>query len=487
MSDAAAIPGPGRGPLVPVGPPGPAAPAALAGRIGPGRPAVANPAGQQARARPLPVSKTRGRVWIFLAYIGCFVLNVYGIQGVMHQFNTARWGALAGIFFFFAVTRKRSGVKFPYAASLFLFLCLVSSLGSVAVEYSSAKLLPGALTIILCFYLLPRVMSLQDLKHLFTLLSVSFLFLVFLSFLAGLRSGTFFSGRYGSLFSNPNSEGLYAGFCVTSCLWLYHEYAYSRWRNLLFWSFFLNGAILYATGSRSSFFAAIAASGVWMSVQLARTDSARSQQFIRLGLILALIFMIGRGFSVEKWNSLTRGFSKKSFLSSREKVWRDSYEAFLRKPVFGHGYGISEKVRADTEVRAKGIGSVRDGAGYFALLESVGIVGSAAFALLIFLVGRSVRQLMRMRVYSEAAMLAYACATCSTFLVINLVGEPWIVGPGNPTYQIFWLYLGMTAYLTQMAKGQVLSRRSRTENLRSTLVTRKNLPPPSSMQPVSFG
>ncbi len=395
-------------------------------------------------------------VLMFVAFLLCFILTTFRTPIPRSVFLVYRWAALAGVFGFFFL-RRRSGVKgFPVTVILYLFVCLLSALNAEAWLLSSAKLMPAALSIGLMLFLLPAVLKPHEYRKLFELVAWMLVGLSAMSFVWGAATGKLaMMSRYQSLYRGPNSEGAYLAFAFLSGLWLISTQPRRIFKFFAQFMVAVNLACIYATGSRASFIGALGGAMVWGATQLIRSQSQRRRRFIITLMVLGAAVIIQRGIFVRGWEMMSRGgITAEDFFASRIYIWQDSIEAFKRHPWLGYGFGVGELADADEEVGTSAIGSVRDGSGYMGMLESVGALGVIAFVLVIIQVSLKEKRLITRRITSDSAVMAHAAFAQIAFLLLNLIGEVWILGPGNPTFQLFWFYLGATVYFSNLAYSE---------------------------------
>lgn len=394
-------------------------------------------------------------VLVLVAYLGCFLLTSYTTPISGELVRVARWGALAGAFAWFGISMRRRPPARALATWFFLAVCVVSSMRSEARALSLAKLAPAALCIAMMFGVLPAALRPPTYARALRTLGAILIAMAWTSLAAGVATGRLFGiGRYQGLFGGPNSEGLYLGISSVLALFLHSLPEWRARRGFLFFTFLAFLSATYATGSRSSFFAAGAAAGVWFAIQILMTDSRRARRAGALVLAGGCALVLGREFYMDRWTIMMRSWGGETFFSSREERWNDSIAAFRERPNFGHGFGVSAfDWNEDAEIGAEAEASVRDGAGYLAVLESVGWIGTAMFALIVLEVFRAEWRVLRSRSRSAFAPYAHGALAVSIMLLVNLVGEPWILGPGSPTFQLFWLFLAATLHFATLARN----------------------------------
>src|SRR5690606_36420668 len=83
--------------------------------------------------------------------------------------------------------------------------------------------------------------------------------------------------------------------------------------------------------------------------------------------------------------------------------------------------------------------SVRDGSGYFGMLESLGVVGLALFLLFLAIMAREFFRLRKLPAENLERAAGLSACVCFWGLAFNHIGEPWLLGPGSPISLVFWL------------------------------------------------
>jgi O-antigen ligase len=136
-------------------------------------------------------------------------------------------------------------------------------------------------------------------------------------------------------------------------------------------------------------------------------------------------------------------FNPDVLMDSREGVWEASIESWREQPWFGKGYGVTSSGYAINDI-SNSIGSVRDGAGYFGVLESVGVIGLSALLVLYGTVARNVWILTHVKRRGSVGWhLATLGGTLFLALAVNAAAEAWIMGPGAFAQHIMWFALGL--------------------------------------------
>jgi O-antigen ligase len=169
---------------------------------------------------------------------------------------------------------------------------------------------------------------------------------------------------------------------------------------------------------------------------------------VALACLVGTLLYIQQGPLVTE---IARGVSEnylegRDLTASREHIWEASWQSWKQQPLLGYGYGISGKDYEMTSL-VSAVGAIRDGSGYFGVLESVGLVGTG---LLFILYAKVAVHLRRLAAMGSAARnhfgwwLSGLGGTLFLALAVHATGEPWVIGPGAFPHIVFLLSLGMT-------------------------------------------
>jgi len=397
----------------------------------------------------------------FVAYLGIFMFTVFPApvsQGVIQRL---RWPVLVGTALVFFLLRKHSVRSFPLMLLAYYFVALLSSCMAEGYLFALSKFFAMSFSLALSFYLIPAALNPAQFRKIIATACCVICAFGAASLSMGVLSGRVFSlKRYESLFFGINSEGAYMGFTFFAALWMWAEYPKSRFR--MAFQLLVPASLVgcYATGSRSSFFGLMVGSAVWALTLFVRGQTRRRRQFFIFMFILACIVISKRGFFERGWESLMReSETSEDFFESRMWIWEDSWRAFKEKPFLGHGYGVSAMVTEEKEVSLKSTVSVRDGSGYMGLLESLGILGCGAFGLLVLQLVLSELILLRQKVINPNALTAHGMSSMTAFLLVNHIGEPWLLGPGGPTFHLFWFFMGAAFHFNHLARNEEKARK----------------------------
>lgn len=316
----------------------------------------------------------------------------------------------------------------------------LSAFTSFAIEKSSIYLTVCFLQIIL-FTFMSRQLSLESWRFLFCSLATICIAVAFIGVGGYIRTPEEFlvQGRLAGL-GNANSVGLFAmiGLIICTAKFLFAEMEdvnrRKRWKQ-----YYLLGGIgclvsMLLSGSRGSLGGMIA--GVLVVFFYVRGVSR-----VMLGLFALIPLMPFLNLLVETElkqkiaSAYIRGGGG-DFLFTRRYIWAKAIEYFKEDPWLGKGYAVH-----DTS------GLVLDGSGYHGMLASVGIVGTALFlsvaGLILVRLFRRGMMLTKQKNYlpGNRELLALG-GGCFVALLVQGVGEPWMLGPGSFMHVVFWLSAG---------------------------------------------
>jgi len=396
-------------------------------------------------------AQVTGAPWWFRAsclfmLVGFFMTFV-GVLGVAHLAATLRWVGLSLCLLGAAVLperTRRSGSALAFSG-LYLLVCFASALISEFSLLAVAKWTALAMEIALGVCLLPGKLRREDWKWCFDAFAW-LMALMLIGCMLGLADPTAYQQQRfrGGLDVNPNTVGLIS--LITFSLW--------AWRFTADWErhgwplrTLLSGTVivlclfnLVLTGSRGSATALAAVFAFWVASQ-ARHRGSRAVSLL-IVFILAGAAYLSFDLLAPHYGSFVRTRTYGGVLSSRMNRWQQCMNDFRESPYLGVGYGVSSRAKG-MEVGVSSIGSITDGGGYFGLLASVGSMGAAAFlSVLIYAYWQGLRLLRRPDAYLPDYVHLYQGAAIVIGLSVNLVGEPWLMGPGNPVQLVFWLAIG---------------------------------------------
>lgn len=328
-------------------------------------------------------------------------------------------------------------------ASLLLLACLGTVLVSTSPLTSLLKWVALACQVFIFLWATPALMRHQDWERVTHVVRV-LLALILVPSVAGVAVGAqvFRGGRLAGL-TNANSLGIIGLSLASLSIWGIHP-ASRRWTRDQVRSAVEYGCCVIAvalTGSRSSLAGLIVCTAAWLVF-----GGARRALFV--GLLIGVPAVVV-GFE-RVVGTLLRPTAElfmrgERLTESREAVWQASLAAWKESVFFGYGYGVSA-LEVDGGLTSS-VGAIRDGAGYFGFLESVGLVGALALVALYWALAAALVRLgrdARAKQQGGAAWLTAMRGGSLFFaLSLNAVGEPWILGPGSLPHLLFWFGAGL--------------------------------------------
>ncbi|WP_251979804.1 O-antigen ligase family protein [Salinibacter ruber] len=273
--------------------------------------------------------------------------------------------------------------------------------------------------------------------------------------------GIYHQGRLAVL-GNPNSVGMVALASGVTALWVQEApFVRERWarRAVPLGVVVASALVVLWTASRSALGGLAVGGGIWA---IATGKGARS---IGLGALAVLALWVwSLDFSaLDSLGMVVERLQGGRLLDTRESVWEASLRNWKEYPWFGHGYGVTEG-GYDLEGLSGSVGSVRDGSGYFGVLESVGGMGLGGILVLYTAVARNVWHLWQLSVVhnglrTQVEWLLGAMGGALFFgFSVNAIGEPWLVGPGSFPHLVFWCALGIHVAGTARVRTQMAEK-----------------------------
>ncbi|WP_103028983.1 O-antigen ligase family protein [Salinibacter altiplanensis] len=391
--------------------------------------------------------------------------------------SLGRWGALfgvAGVSIWLLTFSDRSralpaqtgGVGMA-VLTLYVFL-FGTVLAGFQVRLSLLKWILMGTHLIVFVYAAHRLLSLREWSWLvwgLFFLWAGVAIIIFVAAVTGVapilsQFGIYYQGRLAVL-GNPNSVGMVVLACSITALSLQEWPAViGRWRRriILLGTLVVSFFVLLWTGSRSSLGGFVVGGLMWA---VATGKSGKVIGFGLLGGVVLWVWTLDLS-SLQSLGVIVERLQSGTLLATREGVWEASLRNWQEYPWFGHGYGVTDR-GYDLEGLAGSVGSVRDGSGYFGVLESVGIVGLSLYFVLYGVVARNLwrltmqRELMkgrpgwRLALYGGVLFLGFA---------VNAAGEPWLLGPGSFPHIVFWWALGV--HVAGMVRCEVGTRHRHT-------------------------
>lgn len=265
----------------------------------------------------------------------------------------------------------------------------------------------------------------------------------------GSSTGSLIEGEYVRLrgyFINPNTQGLMTMIVIFPLMWWWQ----TEKRNALQW--ILLGLVivfvgmLLVAGSRASFLG-IVAGGLALALLFGRNFS-RYIPLIGIGIVLLIVVstympQFGRvllleNLQMESTPTVYGGVQKvdRPFLIQR------AIELGMRSPLYGVGFGASDKVFADDVPYLRSIGVYIAGShnSYTRMFVDLGIVGLlSAFWAFIIILGRAFFAPDRIRRDPTVAFMTAAVVAG----LVNAFFEDWLFGFGNSSTLPLWFFLAL--------------------------------------------
>jgi O-antigen ligase len=254
------------------------------------------------------------------------------------------------------------------------------------------------------------------------------------------------------MFGNPNNLGAFVGVIATPILLWGAMTAENRWqRQRRYIALGLCGVLLYVSVCRAAIIADLL---LFVMVTIALR---RPRTLVRVIFAGALLFEVMAVASPTHMTGLMDSLSGKfiykvqpnptqpGILGSRLSPWDDTVSAVKRHPWFGTGFGTSDLGEVPLSLEQSSTytleGSNREhGSSYLALAEYMGILGIVPFlALLLLVIGASIRVLRWMRHFESPSHYAVPFALVTIAGMIHAGFEDWLVAPGSYICVFFWL------------------------------------------------
>lgn len=368
-------------------------------------------------------------------------------------------GALRWVLLFVCAGRivleLRAGrARLPFSlGGVVVFIVVVATLSFTASympALSIAKLVAFALassTILIAYVAPPPKSSAGDYwKEWFATLFATILLWSLPTYLLGVGFHTNGRGFQGIL-NQPQAFGI---FLAPVAAWYTGQVLFGRPEGR--WVYGLAGVswmALFASGSRTSLGAVVIGFGLVLALlPFARREDRRSLvSMLRrrstigiMALAVALLAIVWSQLAAEVGTFLAKGeatgVSAETFEASRGMLILQSLENFQQHPWTGIGFGLASdpaqlEVQRDPLLNLPISASVEKGFLPTALVEEVGLIGAAAFILMIAWL---VRDVIRQGDFALAWMFLAALATN--------IGEVTIFSPGGMGL-FFWLVMGM--------------------------------------------
>lgn len=361
--------------------------------------------------------------------------------------DMGRWVGMAAALIIGHLWRKKNRYRFFLQKSGvdiliwgLLIAYLLSALDSVNEEKSLLYLGVCFLQIIL-FTFMSRRLSLEAWRFLFGSIAALCVLVSFMGLSGYITTPDKYivQGRLAGL-GNANSIGLIAmiGLIISLAKFLFAEMMEKSSRNRWRLFYFAGGVgclmTLVLTGSRSSLGGMI--SGVLVVLFFVRR---KSRLMVGLLSLIPLMPFLNMFFSTELEQRVSSAYVRsggEDILFTRRYVWELALDYFKDNPWVGKGYAVHDA-----------FGVVLDGSGYQGLLASVGIVGTVMFAsvalwIVIHLFRRGMLLAKSKNYLPGNRELMALGGGCLVGLLVQGVGEPWMLGPGSLMHVVYWLSAG---------------------------------------------
>lgn len=356
---------------------------------------------------------------------------------------------------------KGSGFMPDKVSMCFLFICILS----ILLNEIPAFIKPWQRFVIFCFvgflvgcfientYLnRMRIALFFVMKWVFLSVSVLSGIGYFLGF--SLMKSSNFVGYTG----HSNILGGIAGIGLIFLLFLILYYsseikAYSKLRYGMWGLAFLSFAVILLTASRTALLACFG--GCFTFFYLA--CSSQRVRIIKFSVLVAVVL----AFSFPLWESYTEKLVYKNHgevftvnTRSREGLWSEGVNMFMRHPVIGVGFSnvMDDEYDGFTTVT----GGFETGNSYLTVMMMTGILGFVPFV--IICLGILLRAYSAYKSdSSNVTVLSFLIAEL-VFYFIHMVGEGYVMSAGNLFFFDFWLTLGcISAYCRRNSTERRLS------------------------------
>ncbi|WP_263818888.1 O-antigen ligase family protein [Salinibacter sp.] len=373
--------------------------------------------------------------------------------------SLGRWGLLAGTagmstwLLVFSGRAGRFSGRTGGVGTVLLFLyglLLATALAGFQVRLSVLKWLLLGTHLFVFVFAANRLLSLRQWSHLAGALFLLFAVPIVVTFIAALTGfspilssfGVYYQGRLAVL-GNPNSVGMVVLAGGVTALWVQEwPTVAQKWSRRAIPLFVIGAStlVLLWTGSRSALGGFVLGAIIWA------VATGKGGKSIGLGLLGGIVLWVW-SLDVSTFDTLgiiVERLQTGTLLDTRDSVWTASLRNWREHPWFGHGYGVTDGGYT-LDGLTGAVGSVRDGSGYFGVLESVGVVGVLGLLTLYAVVARNLWHLWAHWGGHRRPDWILAMLGGSLFFgfAVNAVGEPWLLGPGSFPHIVFWCALGL--------------------------------------------
>lgn len=411
-------------------------------------------------------------VFALLAALLCFSAMQIDSQIAKRFADLGRWLCMLIAFFYgntwFVKCRYRvlsNRILVDNFILFMLFAFALSTFESIALEKSALYLAVCTLQIII-FTFYSRRLHVESWRLIFDVIA----FLCVSVSLMGLTGYVtnpdkyVVSGRLAGL-ANANSMGLIAmiGFIILIAKFQFAglKRTFGKWRLKWIYLFGAFGCllVLWLTGSRSSLSGMIA--GTLVVMFFAGTMR-------KMAPIMIVVITLTYGMEVTLPENVQQEINTHivrdeggDIFHSRRSQWSWALGYFKSNPWLGRGYAVHHSS-----------GMVIDGSGYHGLLASVGGMGAVAFGLVAFwvlwkLAMRGFLLNKKKDLYPLNRELMALGGGGFIALLVQGVGEPWMLGPGSLMHVVYWLSVG--ACIAGITRAQVDTFIPQKKKIRSTV------------------
>jgi len=358
-----------------------------------------------------------------LFYIGTLTATqtIYG-----QQFMALRWVALGSftlvsfIYWLFGRIPQKDPMD-KRADLVIVFIYLGATLLSVAtaesIQFSGLKWATQGMLILSCMVFLRGTFNPEKMRNLLGFLKILSLALLLISLLFPAPVRVFDNPYFRGAMGDANSLGHVAAICALVLLQGALTTGKRSWKlgQLAVAAFAF--MVLIRSGARSSaaaFLVGLMLINFYFS--LTRSLLAKAATFLLVALILAspmihsqvMSFLAKeeRRFDYSSLSAPLREADKKGLLPSymfatRERLWSEAWEGFMRRPFLGWGFGANADIAREWFISPTGAGMTRDITNdLLFVLEGSGLIGFLAYLGLIFFILKqfpSRQQILRLR------------------------------------------------------------------------------------------
>ncbi len=405
-------------------------------------------------------------------YLGALAVTqtVYG-----SHFMNARWFSLGVLviacgYYWFSTKPSPldpSGDKTNLLILVYLAMTFLTIVAAENPLFSSMKWISHALMLLIFLVFLRQNLRANHVKSVVFFLKGTIICLLFASWmkpesLVSSLDAQLYRGAFGS----PNAMGQVAamgallfihGALIGKIYWL--RYLEASVAALAIW-------LAWASGARSAIIALLA--GVVLLNYFYRTRLGKKT----IGATLLMAFLMVTMPNLPKSTQLvllrgertSESFSEQIF-KSRKDVWSAAWEGFRKRPFLGWGFGADDTISKEWNVQFTALGTVsRDNVNdTMIVLESTGIVGLAAYLLLILVTLKQIPTRIQRWMLQQASSIPYGIDfslyhfhTITYILAVSLIVtvqfDNTALSAGNFISVVLWLCVALSGAI----KGEAL-------------------------------